>query len=76
MGILTKTENGFEAIQGYFLLRQGPRSAENASFYAYFGYISKTTADRGPGMVLNDSQMIFTCPKGLLTKMENDFEAI
>ena len=76
MGLLTKRGNDFEAIQGYFRLRKEPKLARNAAFYAYFGYISKTTADRGSGMVLNDSQMIFTCPKGLLTKMENDFETI
>ena len=68
MGLLTKRGNNFEAIQGYFGLRKEPKLARNAAFYAYFGYISKTTADRGSGMVLIDSQLIFTCPMGLLVK--------
>ena len=68
MGLITKLKDDFEAIQGYFQLRKEPKLAKNAAFYAYFGYISKTIADRGPGMVLNKSWMIFTCPQGLLTK--------
>ena len=68
MGLLAKMGNDFEAIQGYFGLRKEPKLARNAAFYAYFGYISKIAADKGSGMVLNESQIIFTCPKGLLTK--------
>ena len=67
-GLLTKMENDFEPIQGCFCLKKEPKLVKNAAFYAYFGYISKATADRGRGMVLNESQMIFTCHKGLLTK--------
>ena len=67
-GFLTKFENDFEAMQGYFLLKKGPKSAKNVDFYAYFGYNLKTTADRGSGMVLIDSQIILTCAKPLLTK--------
>ena len=32
-----------------------PKSAKHVAFYAFFGYISKTTADGAPGLVLNDS---------------------
>ena len=44
--------------------------------FVFSGHILKTTADRGLGMVLNDSKLSFTCLMGRLTKFLNDFKAI